>query len=1131
MDESEVIDITSEGSEAEGNNERREFFEPIVQRVVDALGGYEDGVYCLGDEVNGCLKDLKKLWRKDETDDDRTIARLFWESRVLINDLIPILMVTAGKGMVEDKRAIAVADLLTAMTWPIDVAEELKELDDELDKGADYTQLLQSHLHYKAALLKPGVMEALFGIMLPPLAKPPKERTERDGQVANVVLHLFRNLAFIKDPPANMLLSSDQAEFSKLQSKLICALSETKSLELLLTIAANVDKDPLFDNWNTLVLDILYLLFRSVKPISLAVDQKKKATDTLHQLLAKENSLRRQQARHAPTRHSRFGTTITVQLNPNKKPRSSKDGNEADSEPSSSKGEAKSFVLHRQTGINRDVGTIWDMSKRQKSKKSQTLDELAKEANLSLEARIALQTFATDFLESCFNPFLSTLLKDIRSEKPKITDKDNLRLLYVTKWFLEYFLVMRSRHIEKASGKWSLGQVAEVVEQSWIIWVLRRMREAVEEKPKAWTELQTGTECLTQLLLLVDTMASDEIGDENFTEAADTLQHQLVYSGEITDIAFESLRTYKEGTQSLAYLNSSVNMGYALFKVLERWVKKNSGTGDLYIRKKKSKRRKKKTGNEVPEEEEIEQPEEEEIVHETMVTLEGFEMKFAQEGITHTLLAYLARYKEFTGSENLKQVLSLMHRQAVKAKAEGLYFQVSTLNLFKNILTDQKTFPREQPYKDLVNFINYILRQFFKALEKEPFLAVEAFFPKNRGHWKQYSSWEPEKKSKPEKATIEDTRPQEVQVKKGYSWSDQVGIAIAALVETDQKELVTWVQEILSTVIGQRQRIIEETDDKNGRGSGEENDERPVLKLDGPSVDTIAKFTDYLIPYLSDESADAANKNSYLKLLFRLSKFYILDEDADELEWYVPAAILPKDLQATYNVIAQFLETPYDLEGKKVSQLLTKKRRRRRRVRPVLSDEDEGSDSDGEKARRERKREKRQEEKEKYKSAQFIEDSDEEFSHNLDDFMALERARREKTAAVAASLGEGRSGTMKSQGTKKRRRKAGENAEKKKRQKRDDTAPDMANEDMHEYKSSESEKDDDEPEPARSVTPESVKERPRPKPRPIPKRVESAKTPSPDDGSSDEADHSDKEITTIAMRKKGRLVLSDDDDE
>lgn len=229
----------------------------------------------MGDEVSGCLKDLKKLWRKDDDDDERTVARIFWETRVLPNDLIPILLETAGKGLVEDKRAIACADLITAMTWPIDMAEELKELDDELDKGTDYTQLLQSHLHYKAALLKTGVMQALFGIMLPPLAKPMKERQERDGQIINVVLHLIRNLAFIKDLPFNTHLSSDQAEFSSLQGKLIRALSETHTLQLILTVAANATKDPLLNGWNTLVLEILYLLFRGIKPMSLTMDQAK----------------------------------------------------------------------------------------------------------------------------------------------------------------------------------------------------------------------------------------------------------------------------------------------------------------------------------------------------------------------------------------------------------------------------------------------------------------------------------------------------------------------------------------------------------------------------------------------------------------------------------------------------------------------------------------------------------------------------------------------------------------------------------------------------------------------------------------------------------------------------------------
>lgn len=112
------------------------------------------------------------------------------------------------------------------------------------------------------------------------------------------------------------------------------------------------------------------------------------------------------------------------------------------------------------------------------------------------------------------------------------------------------------------------------------------------EQPKLWTELQAGIECLTQLLLLIDTMSSSDIADPELSEAADVLQQQLIYNGEVLDIAFESLRSYKEGTQSLAYLDSSVYMAYALLRMLERWGK--SKGGDMYVRKKKSKRRKPK---------------------------------------------------------------------------------------------------------------------------------------------------------------------------------------------------------------------------------------------------------------------------------------------------------------------------------------------------------------------------------------------------------------------------------------------------------------------------------------------------------------------------------------------------------
>ena len=402
MDEEDNVSLAGEESGDEPYIDRRAILEPPIKSVVDALGGYEDGIYSLGDECYGCLKDLKKFWRKDDTDDDRTVARIFWETRVLPNDLVPILLETAGKGLVEDKRAVACADLMTAMTWPIDLAAELKELDEEYDKGVDYTQLLLSHLHYKAALLRPGVLQALFAITLPCLARDGKERKERDVQIVNVILHLVRNLAFIKDLPQNSHASADQAEFSTLQSRLVKGLSESHFIELLLTIASNASSDPLFNQWHALVLEIFYLLFRGIKPVSLASDQAKQSSKTLASLLAAEDQRKREFARKANTRHSRFGTTIAVTINP-RKPKASEGGDNVAAEPDA--GSSRSYVLHRQTALTKDAGTALDMAraKKHKAPKKSKVDELGRNDNFSLDARVVLQNLARSFIEDCFN--------------------------------------------------------------------------------------------------------------------------------------------------------------------------------------------------------------------------------------------------------------------------------------------------------------------------------------------------------------------------------------------------------------------------------------------------------------------------------------------------------------------------------------------------------------------------------------------------------------------------------------------------------------------------------------------------------------------------------------------------------
>ncbi|KAL1947016.1 hypothetical protein VTO73DRAFT_13977 [Trametes versicolor] len=766
---------------------------------------------------------------------------------------------------------------------------------------------------------------------------------------------------------------------------------------------------------------------------------------------------------------------------------------------------------------------------------------------------------------------------------PLSTSAHHMRLLFVAKWFMEYFLCERTRQSEEAH--WRFRLVATVIDRGWIVWVLRHMREAQEEKPKLWTELQAGIECLTQSVLVLDIMASappsrpptdadgsvgpdlfasaETSAEEDVADASRTLQQQIVYNSEVLDIAFESMRTYKEGTQSLAYLAANVHLAYALLRMLERWGKRQ-GKGEMYVRKKakpKKKRGAKSTeeGEGVPDvEEEPQQREEEEVVNETMFTFDQFEQRFVHVDVTHTLLVYLARYKEFSGPEQMKRIVSMMHRQAVRRKAEGLYLWYPRC-IYSSRLWRTRSRSRRTSRTYLVALITFIRRKFFKAIAEDSFVIVEVFFPKNRGHWQQFSSIELDQVGpRPEGPRFDDCFPVDVTVKKGYSLSDQIGIAIAAPVEKDQRNLVEWTKQILLLAIVHRRRIIDHVDGAPSQAidlaaaSDSEDDLNPdtLLGRRPPSAEALAKINDYLIPYVSDEEAEAANKNPQLKLLFRLCSFKIMEEDADELEWYIPSVVLPADMQGTVNVITQFLETPLDLQGRSPAELLARKRRRRTRRKRTPTPNPDDSDAPPRK-----KKERKKKEAQQYKSAQFIEDSDTGYG-DMDAFLEREK-----------------SGTMRAHGTRKRRRKAKDGAGKKRRKRAGQEGVEGDGDEAGKARESSASSDESEvdvfgsPKRARSEstpdtspppmggTEEQPKSKPRRRPRarakagkssvvddtevqpsarsPLPANkaddmgaAESARSPSPA--------QSDDDLPTAAMlkgKRKARMVITDEDED
>lgn len=119
------------------------------QDVINPETGDLESRYRPGDSVLAVLKDLKKLWRKDDTDDERTVFRCFAEYG-LCSELIALLEECTGRGEYGRKIALAAADLLAALTWPIDVQQELRDMLDDGDAAtSDYATLLRKQVEFK----------------------------------------------------------------------------------------------------------------------------------------------------------------------------------------------------------------------------------------------------------------------------------------------------------------------------------------------------------------------------------------------------------------------------------------------------------------------------------------------------------------------------------------------------------------------------------------------------------------------------------------------------------------------------------------------------------------------------------------------------------------------------------------------------------------------------------------------------------------------------------------------------------------------------------------------------------------------------------------------------------------------
>jgi len=234
-------------------------------------------------------------------------------------------------------------DLLTQLTWPIQ-NDELREVAHHYlhvpfleTAQASYKRVI---LHHDTA----KILRTAIRVALPAISTSQKERSPMEDNIIKVVLYLFRNIALIKQPEGAIV---DEGDSDISRSATINAFHYQDVFNLLLMICSGMQES--FGTHEIEVLDILYNLLRGidVERLFMEADELVSShTEELQGLLSKEKGMHAGYARHAPTRHNRFGTLLWVK----------RDG-------------SRHSVISGQKAITNDQSALEEMDKSKKWKK------------------------------------------------------------------------------------------------------------------------------------------------------------------------------------------------------------------------------------------------------------------------------------------------------------------------------------------------------------------------------------------------------------------------------------------------------------------------------------------------------------------------------------------------------------------------------------------------------------------------------------------------------------------------------------------------------------------------------------------------------------------------------------------
>jgi len=685
-------------------------------------------------------------------------------------------------------------ELLVPLTWPVEFHSQMTV---NHHRHTPYIQQVQ--VQYKRGILKYGgsnFLRAVIRIALPSMAMPRSERESRDEGILKLMLYFLRNIAIIS---ANARLAAEGEEEETSRSATINAFQEQDAFALILTMCSNVGDD--FSLQDVVLLEIIFHLVKGVNVDKLFIeeDQRKvKRTEELGDLLQKENLVRREYAKNAPTRHGRFGTMIWVKRD-----------------------DAKVSTVSGQDTLRDDQTTLHKMDQSKKWTKprpQRRKEEVVQNNNFNMPAHLSslasknLRMFAEEFLDSGFNPLFTHLRKAIEREAERVLDINVRQFFYTVGWFLEAERARRAQQAKQRVEKGkptqdvepdSYGLVAGVLNQETFVSLNRSMQSSLDNKE--WEDLTAQMRCFTQILLTVQEMTASPIEEDQ--EIAENIQNRIFYEETTHDRIIAIVRGYKD--QGFGYLDAATELTHVFLRMLERYSKENA---DMQVRSRRRARRNKKKaeqdGEPGGEDDEAQNSEDEDLADAAQVTKERafdfkrFAAKFCNQNCVDTFVKFTGFYRELNSAQ-LKRAHRYFYRIAFKQEMTVLLFRLDIINLFYRMIKGPGAMDSSKSvFKEWEELVRQIIRRLTKKIEQRPALITELLFSKMNStvFYLEYGH---------EKQTISTSKrpPAELQIitKETATPEAKVEIVVSALVLDGRADLAKWVVDVLNSAASERE--------------------------------------------------------------------------------------------------------------------------------------------------------------------------------------------------------------------------------------------------------------------------------------------------------------------------------------